>query len=191
MYKLFDEVFANSVDEAKRMSTPMKKISVIVDSKHNSISITDTGDGFTNGSAINKKSKLSNIETAVSMLRAGSNFDNDNISESIVGTNGMGVSLVNALSVFFQIETINSKEIYRQSWNKFISEKPIITNKPKSKQTGTTVTFIPNSSVFDNTKWDYSTIKSYLCLKKRVLETEEKTASLKIEFTRDGKTELS
>lgn len=189
MYKLFDEVFANSVDEAKRMSTPMKKISVIVDSKRNSISITDTGDGFTNGSAINKKSKLSNIETAVSMLRAGSNFDNDNISESIVGTNGMGVSLVNALSVFFQIETINSKEIYRQSWNKFISEKAIITNKPKSKQTGTTVTFIPNSNVFDNTKWDYSTIKSYLCLKKRVLETEEKTASLKIEFTWDGKTE--
>ena len=42
MYKLFDEVFANSVDEAKRMQSPMKKITVEVSSKENSISITDT-----------------------------------------------------------------------------------------------------------------------------------------------------
>ena len=48
MYKLFDEVFANSVDEAKRMQTPMKKITVKVSSKENSISVTDTGDGFIN-----------------------------------------------------------------------------------------------------------------------------------------------
>lgn len=190
MYKLFDEVFANSVDEAKRMSSPMKKISVIVDSKQNLISIADSGDGFLNGSAINKKSGMSNIETAVSMLRAGSNFDNDSINESIVGTNGMGVSLVNALSTIFQIETVNSKEIYRQTWKKFVSDKAIIVPKPKSKQTGTMVTFIPNPSVFDDAKWDYSTIKSYLCLKKRVLETEDKTNSLKIEFIWDGKSEM-
>ena len=112
MYKLFDEVFSNSVDEAKRMSTPMKKIIVEVNPNENSVSITDTGEGFVNGSAINKKSGLSNIETAVSMLRAGSNFDNDAIQETLVGTNGMGVSLVNALSNSFSIETTNSKETY-------------------------------------------------------------------------------
>ena len=190
MYKLFDEVFANCVDEAKRMSTAMKKISVQVDSKTNSVSISDTGDGFLNGSSINKKSGKTNVETAVSMLRAGSNFDNDNIDESIVGTNGMGVSLVNALSNTFSIETINQKEIYRQSWKKFVADNPIVVERPKTKQTGTSVTFIPNASVFDNAKWDHATIKSYLCLKKRVLETESKTTGLKIEFTWDGKTEL-
>lgn len=190
MYKLFDEVFANSIDEAKRMQTPMKKITVEVSSKENSISITDTGDGFTNGSTINKKSGMSNIETAVSMLRAGSNFDNDNIDESIVGTNGMGVSLVNALSYKFSIETTNSKETYSQEWNNFKSSKATIKNKAKSKSTGTTVSFVPNSSVFDNSKWDYATIRTYLCLRKRVLETEDKTASLKIEFIWDGKLEV-
>jgi len=190
MYKLFDEVFANSVDEAKRMPTSMKKIIVEVDSKENSISITDTGDGFTNGSIINKKSGLSNIETAVSMLRAGSNFDNDNIDESIVGTNGMGVSLVNALSIKFGIETTNSKETYTQTWNSFIAEKAKVSPKLKNKVTGTTVSFIPNSSVFDNSGWDYSTIRSYLCLKKRVLETEEKTSIMKIEFIWNGKGEI-
>lgn len=190
MYKLFDEVFANSVDEAKRMSTPMKTIIVEVDIKDNLVSITDTGDGFTNGSTINKKSKLTNIETAVSMLRAGSNFDNDDIAESIVGTNGMGVSLVNALSNKFEIETTNPSETYLQTWTSFKSNKPTITPKKKSTKTGTRVSFIPNSTVFDNSKWDYSTIISYLCLKKRVLETEEKTANLRIEFIWNGKSEI-
>ena len=189
MYKLFDEVFSNSVDEAKRMSTPMKKIIVEVDSKDNSVSITDMGDGFVNGSSINKKSGLSNIETAVSMLRAGSNFDNDSIAETLVGTNGMGVSLVNALANTFEIETTNSKETYYQSWKAFKASVPKVTPKAKSKQTGTTVKFTPNNQVFDNSKWDYQTIKSYLCLKKRVLETETKTANLKIEFIWNGKSE--
>jgi DNA gyrase/topoisomerase IV subunit B len=189
MYKLFDEVFSNSVDEAKRMSAPMKKITVEVSTKDNSVAITDTGDGFTNGSAINKKSGLSNIETAVSMLRAGSNFDNDNISETLVGTNGMGVSLVNALSDLFEIETANESEVYQQSWESFKATTAKVSKRAKSKAKGTTVSFIPNGNVFDNTKWDYRTIKSYLCLKKRVLETETKTASLKIDFIWDGKNE--
>ena len=189
MYKLFDEVFSNSVDEAKRMSTAMKKIIVEVDIKENSVSITDTGDGFTNGSTINKKSGLSNIETAVSMLRAGSNFDNDSITETLVGTNGMGVSLVNALSNTFEIETVNAKEVYLQTWKTFKASAAKVTARPKSKQTGTRVTFTPNHQVFDNSKWDYQTIKSYLCLKKRVLETEAKTAGLKIDFIWNGKAE--
>jgi DNA topoisomerase-2 len=189
MYKLFDEVFSNSVDEAKRMSTPMKKIIVEVNTTENSVSITDTGEGFVNGSSINKKSGLSNIETAVSMLRAGSNFDNDSISETLVGTNGMGVSLVNALSTLFSIETTNSKETYFQIWNNFKASEAQILPKLKSKPTGTTVKFSPNSQVFDGTNWDYQTLKSYLCLKKRVLETENKTENLKIDFIWNGQTE--
>jgi topoisomerase-4 subunit B len=189
MYKLFDEVFSNSVDEAKRMSTPMKKIIVEVNPNENSVSITDTGEGFVNGSTINKKSGLSNIETAVSMLRAGSNFDNDSIQETLVGTNGMGVSLVNALSNSFSIETTNSKETYFQIWKDFKASAARVTPRIKSKATGTTVKFIPFSGVFDDSKWDYQTLKSYLCLKKRVLETESKTETLKIDFIWNGKTE--
>ena len=62
MYKLFDEVFSNCVDEAKRMKKNMPSISVEVDSKTNTIKITDTGEGFVNGSALNKKSGLSNYQ---------------------------------------------------------------------------------------------------------------------------------
>jgi DNA gyrase/topoisomerase IV subunit B len=187
MYKLFDEVFSNCVDEAKRMKSPMKKITVDIDSLSNSISITDSGDGFLNGSKKNKKSGLSNVETAVSMLRAGSNFDNDDIEESLIGTNGMGVSLVNALSSFFEIETTNSQETYYQRWENFLASKPDVKAKSSVSETGTRVSFSPLPKIFDNNKWDRDILWSTLVLKKRVLETEKKTESINIEFIWDGK----
>ena len=189
MYKLFDEVFSNCVDEAKRMSSAMKEIVVEISTKTNTVTISDTGDGFTNGSSINKKSGLSNIETAVSMLRAGSNFDNDNISESIVGTNGMGVSLVNALSEKFDISTANETEVYYQCWNRFKASTPQISKRLKSTPKGTAVSFIPRADVFDNMQWDYKTIRTYLLLRKKVLETEKKTCNLKVKMVWDSKSE--
>jgi DNA gyrase subunit B len=161
MYKLFDEIFSNCVDEAKRMKKAMPFIKVEVDSKTNKITITDSGDGFQNGSAINSKSGMSNIATAVSMLRAGSNFDNDGIEETLVGTNGMGISLVNSLSTYFWIKSTNSSESYEQSWDNFVSAKPTI-KKQKKGQTGTSVAFLPRADVFDSYKWDKEIIFSTL-----------------------------
>ena len=186
VYKLFDEVFSNSVDEAKRMKKSMDSITVEVNSKTNNIKITDAGDGFVNGSNINKKSGLSNIATAVSMLRAGSNFDNDDVSETLIGTNGMGVSLVNAMSSFFSIETINSKEYYYQEWNKFKPAKAKTLKRGRHKL-GTSVSFTPLPNIFDNCKWDKNILLSQLLLKKRVLETEPNTKGIKIKFIWDGK----
>jgi len=186
MYKLFDEVFSNSVDEAKRMKKSMDSITVEVDSKSNNIKITDSGEGFINGSNINKKSGLSNIATAVSMLRAGSNFDNDNVEETLIGTNGMGVSLVNAMSSFFSIETTNPKEYYYQEWNKFKPSKAKVLNRGR-KKLGTSVSFTPLPNIFDNCKWNKDILLSQLLLKKRVLETEPNTKGIKIKFVWDGK----
>lgn len=186
MYKLFDEVFSNCVDEAKRMKKPMDSITIDVDSKSNKIRIADTGDGFMEGSKLNEKSGLPNIETAVSMLRAGSNFDNDQISETLIGTNGMGVSLVNALSSYFSIESNNTKESYFQEWDNFKGSKPVIVKKSKNKL-GTAVSFCPIADIFDNCKWNRDILYSMLLLKKRVLETESNTKSIKIKLIWDGK----
>lgn len=186
MYKLFDEVFSNCVDEAKRMKKPMDSITIDVDSKSNKIRIADTGDGFMDGSKLNEKSGLPNIETAVSMLRAGSNFDNDQISETLIGTNGMGVSLVNALSSYFSIESNNTKESYFQEWDNFKGSKPVIVKKSKNKL-GTAVSFCPIADIFDNCKWSRDILYSMLLLKKRVLETESNTKSIKIKLIWDGK----
>jgi len=181
MYKLFDEVFSNSIDEAKRMKKSMDSITVEVNSKINNIKITDSGEGFINGSTINKKSGMSNIATAVSMLRAGSNFDNDDVAETLIGTNGMGVSLVNAMSSFFSVETTNSKEYYYQEWNKFKAAKPKVLKRGRNKL-GTSVSFTPLPDIFDNCKWNKEILLSQLLLKKRVLETELNTKRIKIKL---------
>lgn len=186
MYKLFDEVFSNSIDEAKRMKKSMDSITVEVNSKTNNIKITDSGEGFINGSTINKKSGMSNIATAVSMLRAGSNFDNDDVAETLIGTNGMGVSLVNAMSSFFSVETTNSKEYYYQEWNKFKAAKPKVLKRGR-KKLGTSVSFTPLPDIFDKCKWNKEILLSQLLLKKRVLETEPNTKGIKIKFIWDGK----
>lgn len=186
MYKLFDEVFSNSVDEAKRMKKSMDCITVEVDSKTNTIRISDSGEGFVNGSKINAKSGMSNIATAVSMLRAGSNFDNENISETLIGTNGMGVSLVNAMSSYFSVETTNSLEHYFQEWNSFVANDPKVQKRGK-RPLGTGVSFTPLKDIFDNCKWSKDILYSQLLLKKRVLETELNTKDIKIKFVWDAK----
>lgn len=186
MYKLFDEVFSNSIDEAKRMKKSMDSITVEVNSKSNNIKIIDSGEGFVNGSAINKKSGMSNIATAVSMLRAGSNFDNDDVAETLIGTNGMGVSLVNAMSSFFSVETTNSKEYYYQEWNKFKAAKAKVLKRGRNKL-GTSVSFTPLAGIFDNCRWNKEILLSQLLLKKRVLETEPNTKGIKIKFIWDGR----
>jgi DNA gyrase/topoisomerase IV subunit B len=64
MYKLFDEVFSNSVDEAKRMKKKMSFIRIEVESKTNTIKIKDAGEGFLDASKLNKKSGLTNVASA-------------------------------------------------------------------------------------------------------------------------------
>jgi DNA gyrase/topoisomerase IV subunit B len=184
MYKLFDEVFSNSLDEAKRMKGKMRKIKIEVESNKNLIRITDTGNGFFKGSQINKKTGKSNIETAVSQLRAGSNFENENTQESLVGTNGMGVSLVNVLSLHFKIKTTNTNVTYTQGWNNFKRNEPKITKGRKTK--GTSVEFVPLEKVFHNNKWSEEILFSTLVLKNELIKRDDTINKLSLEFYWDG-----
>lgn len=186
MYKLFDEVFSNSLDEAKRMGGKMQKITISIDSSKNSVSIKDTGNGFYKGTEINSTSGKSNIETAVSQLRAGSNFENDDVEESLVGTNGMGVSLVNVLSKYFSIETINDKFYYFQDWKNYEANDPQKSSKTPGMKSGTTVAFIPLSEVFGYSKWDKEVLSSILILKYDLIKRDPVIGKLEIELNWDG-----
>ena len=187
MYKLFDEVFSNSLDEAKRMGGKMKKITIDIDSSKNSVSIKDTGNGFYKGTEINSTSGKSNIETAVSQLRAGSNFENDEVEESLVGTNGMGVSLVNVLSKYFSIETVNDKFYYFQDWKHYEANEPQIQSKTPGMKSGTSVTFIPFGEVFGYSKWDKEVLSSILILKYDLIKRDPVIGKLEIELNWDGR----
>ncbi len=186
MYKLFDEVFSNSLDEAKRMNGKMKSIHIEVSSKDNNVSIRDTGNGFYKGTDINKVSGKTNIETAVSQLRAGSNFENDDVEESLVGTNGMGVSLVNVLSKYFSIETINEKSYYFQEWRNYEGSSPKVSKNTDKSKTGTTVTFKPLSDVFGYDKWDMEVLSTTLILKYDLIKRDPILGKLDIELIWDG-----
>jgi len=185
MYKLFDEVFSNALDEAKRMNGKMKSIRIEVNTKDNSVSVTDTGNGFYKGTDINKVSGKTNIETAVSQLRAGSNFENEDVEESLVGTNGMGVSLVNVLSKYFSIETINEKNYYFQEWKNYEGELPKI-EKINNRKTGTTVKFKPISEVFGYDKWDKEVLSSILILKYDLIKRDSILCNLGLDLIWDG-----
>jgi DNA gyrase/topoisomerase IV subunit B len=188
LYKLFDEVFSNSLDEAKRMKGKMKLITVSIDSKKNSVAIKDTGNGFYKGVVKNKVSGLSNIETAVSQLRAGTNFKNQEVEESLVGTNGMGVSLVNVLSRKFSICTINDTHKYEQTWNDYERTEPIITKNEGKFPLGTEVSFEPLPEVFGRaSKWDLEILKTQLIFKLRLIKKDPVINKLNVEFYWDGK----
>jgi hypothetical protein len=186
LYKLFDEVFSNSLDEAKRMKGKMKLIEVKVDSGPNRMTIKDSGNGFYKGTEINKVSGKTNIETAVSELRAGSNFKNDDVEESLVGTNGMGVSLVNVLSKKFKIVTVNDKFYYEQEWDDYEVTPPIIKKNSGVYQKGTEVSFQPLCSVFSPCKWDKDILTSTLTFKRDLIRKDPEISKLEIKFYWDG-----
>lgn len=189
MYKILNEVIDNSVDEAKRMKGKMKLISISIESKSNSASVKDTGNGFFKGTSINKDSGKTNIETAVSMLRAGSNFNNEEVEEALIGTNGMGVALTNVLSRKFKIVTINETHYFEKEWVDFASEdsKTIIKKHKGDLERGTTITFEPLVETFGRAKWDQEILKSSIMFKKRLISRDPVLKNLKIELFWDGK----
>lgn len=182
MYKIFNEIVDNSLDEAKRMNGKMKKISIHIDSKKNTVKVIDTGNGFYKGASINKASNRSNIETAVSMLRSGSNFNNDETQESLIGNNGLGSALCNCLSDEFSIITINDTHYYQQKWIDFEREDPIVRKKQEEDSKGTTIEFKPLKSIFGNSKWDKDILTSSLILKYNLIKRDTVINKLKVEF---------
>ncbi|NBU97456.1 MAG: hypothetical protein EBS19_04425 [Spirochaetia bacterium] len=186
MYKILNEIIDNSLDEAKRMKGKMKKIQISVDSLSNRVKVSDTGDGFYKGASINKDSKRSNIETAVSMLRSGSNFDNENVEEALIGNNGLGSALCNCLSEEFIIVTINDTHYYEQKWIDFERTDPIVRKKNTSDQKGTSITFKPLKSLFKNYKWDLEILSSSLIFKCDIIKRDPIIGKLDIELIWDG-----
>jgi DNA gyrase/topoisomerase IV subunit B len=184
-YKLMNEILDNAFDEAKRMNGRMQKITISFDSKSKKVSVTDTGDGFLNGSAINKKTGLSNIETAMSMLRAGSNFSNQNLDNTVLGTHGVGAAVVNMLSSVFEVTTICEKEIYYQRWENYKSVEKT-SSKRKSEPTGTTISFVPRPDKFEKCYWDFDYIESQMIFKDFIRRYDDNIKNLIFEVYCDG-----
>jgi len=177
-YKMMNEILDNAFDEAKRQKGLMKRIEIHFYSKDNRVKVVDTGGGFINASHLNEKTGVSNVETAMTMLRAGSNFYNDTTAESLLGTNGVGASVVNMLADNFTIRTVNAEEIYEQTWEKFISVNTVNTPKKPKDETGTVISFTPRKDKFKNCKWDKEYIHTLMLFKQFLKKHDPEISNL-------------
>ena len=151
LHHLVYEVVDNSIDEA--LAGHCNAIDVWVN-EDNSVTVRDNGRGIP--TAMHTKEKKSALEVVMTVLHAGGKFDKDTYKVS-GGLHGVGVSCVNALSIHLRATVRRDVKIYEQEYS---IGKPLYDVKVigESEETGTTVTFKPDASIFDNTEYNYNTI---------------------------------
>lgn len=154
---LVQEVIDNSVDEALAGHASTLTITL---NKDGSVVVSDDGRGMPVDK--HKGEKVSGVELILTRLHAGGKFSNKNYQYS-GGLHGVGVSVVNALSKTLEVEVKRDSKVYHMSFkggNK-ASELKVI-DKVGKRNTGTTVTFMPDEKYFDSVKISIPRLKHVL-----------------------------
>ena len=144
MHHLFSEIIDNSMDEAVAGHANKINVEII---ENNIISISDNGRGI----PVDKHPKFpskSALEVILTTLHAGGKFNNK-IYQTSGGLHGVGISVVNALSEFLNVEVYRDKNIYSQDFKKGKPQGKLLKLDQKTNKRGTKVTFKPDESIFD------------------------------------------
>ena len=169
LHHLVYEIVDNAVDEA--LAGYCDTIDVQINSD-NSITVVDDGRGIPVD--IQKKAGLPAVEVVFTILHAGGKFGGGGYKVS-GGLHGVGASVVNALSEWLEVEVYHGGKVYRQRYERGKTMYPlkIVGDCPTDKH-GTKVTFLPDKTIFEETVYDYDTLKI------RLRETAFLTKNLKI-----------
>ena len=154
LHHLVYEIVDNSVDEA--LAGYCDEIQVDIN-KDNSVTVSDNGRGIPVG--INHKAGLPAVEVVFTILHAGGKFGGGGYKVS-GGLHGVGASVVNALSEWLEVEIYHEGQIYKQRYERGkVMYKLKIVGECESDRTGTKVTFLPDKEIFEDTIFDYDTLK--------------------------------
>ncbi len=167
LHHLVYEIVDNAVDEA--LAGVCDSIEVTIN-KDNSITVVDNGRGIPVG--INHKKGIPAVEVVFTILHAGGKFGGGGYKVS-GGLHGVGASVVNALSEWLEVMIYQDGKIHKQRFErgKVVYPLKVIGD---TDRTGTTVTFLPDKEIFEETVYDYE------ILKQRLREMAFLTKNLKI-----------
>ena len=171
LHHLVYEIVDNAVDEA--LAGYCTEINVAIN-PDNSITVVDNGRGIPVG--INHKAGIPAVEVVFTILHAGGKFGGGGYKVS-GGLHGVGASVVNALSEWLEVSICRDGKRYEQRYERGKTMYPLKEVGECGDSTGTTVSFLPDKQIFEETVYDYD------ILKQRLREMAFLTKGLKIILT--------
>ena len=155
LHHLVYEIVDNAIDEALAGYCDTIDVSINPD---NSITVIDNGRGIP--VEINKKKGISTVEVVFTILHAGGKFGGGGYKVS-GGLHGVGASVVNALSNWLEVVVEKDGKMYKQRYERGKPVSPL-QEIGTSDRTGSTITFLPDDTIFEETVFDYDTLRQRL-----------------------------
>ncbi len=176
LHHLVYEVVDNSVDEASAEYCDSIQVKIRVD---NSVTVEDNGRGIPVD--MHKTEHVSAAQVVMTKLHAGGKFSNDSYKIS-GGLHGVGVSVVNALSEYLELEVRRDGKVYRQSYKRGVPTEPLA-EIGKTKRRGTKITFLPDREIFEDIDFSFDVLSNRL----REIAFLNRALKIVIEDERDDK----